>query len=267
MHVPAHRHAFVKPPRAARRPTVATWHGVELVDDYAWLKAEQLAGRDARARRARRGDPRLPRRRERLLRGAARRDATAAGRAVRRDARPSQGGRQLGPRARWTIRLLHQASSPEGSIRSSAAVSARARTSRFCSTAMSRPRARPIGISAASSTAPTTSCSPTPATTRARSSTPFACAISRLARICPTASPTRAAASCGRTTARHSSMCASTSTTVRCSSTATSSARRSRTTSSSMRRRISAFTSPSPRPSRRSSCSSTRTTTRRAKRT
>jgi oligopeptidase B len=40
MHVPAHRHAFVKPPRAARRPTVATWHGVELVDDYAWLKAE-----------------------------------------------------------------------------------------------------------------------------------------------------------------------------------------------------------------------------------
>ncbi|MEO8421434.1 MAG: S9 family peptidase, partial [Hyphomicrobium sp.] len=39
MHAPAHRHAFVKPPRAARRPSIATWHSVELVDDYAWLKA------------------------------------------------------------------------------------------------------------------------------------------------------------------------------------------------------------------------------------
>jgi oligopeptidase B len=36
---PADRHAFVKPPRAARQPKVDTWHGVELVDDYAWLKA------------------------------------------------------------------------------------------------------------------------------------------------------------------------------------------------------------------------------------
>ena len=40
MHGPAHRHAFVKPPRAARRPNVATWHGIELIDDYAWLKAD-----------------------------------------------------------------------------------------------------------------------------------------------------------------------------------------------------------------------------------
>jgi oligopeptidase B len=39
MHAPAHRHAFVKPPRAVRRPNIAIWHGVELVDDYAWLKA------------------------------------------------------------------------------------------------------------------------------------------------------------------------------------------------------------------------------------
>ena len=37
---PANRHAFVKPPRAARQPKVETWHGVELVDDYAWLKAD-----------------------------------------------------------------------------------------------------------------------------------------------------------------------------------------------------------------------------------
>jgi oligopeptidase B len=40
MHAPAHRHAFVKPPRATRRPNITTWHDVELVDDYAWLKAE-----------------------------------------------------------------------------------------------------------------------------------------------------------------------------------------------------------------------------------
>lgn len=40
MHGPAHRHALAKVPVAPRRPRVAKWHGVELVDDYAWLKAE-----------------------------------------------------------------------------------------------------------------------------------------------------------------------------------------------------------------------------------
>jgi oligopeptidase B len=40
MYGPTHRHAFVKPPRAARRPQVSSWHGIELVDDYAWLKAD-----------------------------------------------------------------------------------------------------------------------------------------------------------------------------------------------------------------------------------
>ncbi len=39
MHGPAHRHALVKTPIAARRPRVTMWHGVELVDDYAWLRA------------------------------------------------------------------------------------------------------------------------------------------------------------------------------------------------------------------------------------
>src|SRR5687768_4079883 len=28
------------PPRAERRPKVSTWHGTRLVDDYAWLRAE-----------------------------------------------------------------------------------------------------------------------------------------------------------------------------------------------------------------------------------
>jgi len=40
MHGPAHRHALAKAPVAARRPRLATWHGAELVDDYAWLKAD-----------------------------------------------------------------------------------------------------------------------------------------------------------------------------------------------------------------------------------
>jgi oligopeptidase B len=40
MHGPAHRHALAKTPAAARRPSVAKWHGVDLVDDYAWLKAD-----------------------------------------------------------------------------------------------------------------------------------------------------------------------------------------------------------------------------------
>ena len=40
MHGPAHRHALAKTPIAARRPSVARWHGGDLVDDYAWLKAD-----------------------------------------------------------------------------------------------------------------------------------------------------------------------------------------------------------------------------------
>src|SRR5688572_6795137 len=39
MHGPAHRHALAKAPACARQPSAATWHGTELVDDYAWLKA------------------------------------------------------------------------------------------------------------------------------------------------------------------------------------------------------------------------------------
>jgi oligopeptidase B len=38
MHGPAHRHALAKPPFAPRRPHTTTWHGEELVDDYAWLR-------------------------------------------------------------------------------------------------------------------------------------------------------------------------------------------------------------------------------------
>jgi oligopeptidase B len=40
MHGPAHRHALAKTPLAARRPHVSKWHGIELVDDYAWLRAD-----------------------------------------------------------------------------------------------------------------------------------------------------------------------------------------------------------------------------------
>lgn len=40
MHGPADLSALVKPPRAERRPVVTRWHGIELTDDYAWLRAD-----------------------------------------------------------------------------------------------------------------------------------------------------------------------------------------------------------------------------------
>jgi oligopeptidase B len=40
MHGPAFRHALAKTPAAPRRAHVAKWHGVDIVDDYAWLKAD-----------------------------------------------------------------------------------------------------------------------------------------------------------------------------------------------------------------------------------
>jgi len=40
MHGPADNTAHAKPPRAARRPIVTRHHGTEIVDPYAWLRAE-----------------------------------------------------------------------------------------------------------------------------------------------------------------------------------------------------------------------------------
>ncbi len=40
MHGPADRMTLLKPPVAPRRPRTCRWHGVELVDEYAWLRAE-----------------------------------------------------------------------------------------------------------------------------------------------------------------------------------------------------------------------------------
>jgi len=40
MHGPARGHALAKPPIAARRPRRSTRHGVDMVDDYAWLRAD-----------------------------------------------------------------------------------------------------------------------------------------------------------------------------------------------------------------------------------
>jgi oligopeptidase B len=40
MHGPVHRSALIKAPAAAKRPRTSCWHGVELSDDYAWLRAE-----------------------------------------------------------------------------------------------------------------------------------------------------------------------------------------------------------------------------------
>jgi len=40
MHGPVDRHVLIQPPRAPARPKAAKWHGVELVDEYAWLRAD-----------------------------------------------------------------------------------------------------------------------------------------------------------------------------------------------------------------------------------
>ena len=98
MHGPAHRHAFVKPPRAARRPNVATWHGVELVDEYAWLRADnwQEVMRDPAVL-----DPEIRAylEAENAYIEAALADTRALqDDAVRRDEGAHQGGRQLGAR-------------------------------------------------------------------------------------------------------------------------------------------------------------------------
>ncbi len=158
MHGPAHRHAFVKPPRAARRPTVATWHGVELVDDYAWLRADNW--QDVMR------EPAVARPEIRAYLDA----ENAYCEAQLAETRAAAGRRCFAemsgrlkeddssvPAPDGAVRLLHRASSPAASIRWSCRRAARrARPRRSCSTATSRPRASPTGSSAASSTAPTT---------------------------------------------------------------------------------------------------------------
>ena len=91
---------------AARRPSAATWHGVELVDDYAWLRADnwQEVMRDPAVLDA---EIRAYLEAENAYCEAQLADTQpAAGRAVQRDEGPPQGGRQLGAGARRPVRLL-----------------------------------------------------------------------------------------------------------------------------------------------------------------
>ena len=94
------------PPIADRRPHSIEQLGRVRNDDYAWLKDEdwQKVMRDPR--RAPLGCARAPGGGERLHGGPARFDPGAAGGAVRRDAPPYQGGRQLSSLPRRPLRLL-----------------------------------------------------------------------------------------------------------------------------------------------------------------
>ena len=223
MHGPAHRHAFVKPPSAARRPNIATWHGVELVDDYAWLRAAnwQDVMRDPAVL-----DPEIRAYLEAenaYTRGAARRHARACrttlfaemkarikedDSSVPRPTAPSTTSSSYRHRRAVSAGLRRR---PRGGG-AEAGPARRQRGGRGQALLAARRRGR---------TAPTTGCWPMPSTTRARSSSPSASATWRPARTCPTPSPTRAAPSCGRATAARCSTSASTTTTARCSSTAT----------------------------------------------
>ena len=181
MHGPAHRHAFVKPPRAARRPNLATWHGVELVDEYAWLRADnwQEVMRDPARARPRRSAPTWRPRTPTREAHAAPTRAALQDDAVRRDEGAHQGGRQLGAGARRRLRVLHQLCHRRPvSARVPASARRRARD-RSCSTATRRPRASLLAARRHRRTAPTTSSWPTPSTTRAPSSSPSASAIWR----------------------------------------------------------------------------------------
>ena len=214
------------PPMAQRLPKFSVHHGVELVDEYAWLRADnwQEVMRDPAVL-----DPQIRAYLEAenaYTEARAGRHGRAAGDALRRDEGAHQGGRQLGAGARRRLRVLRQLRHRRPVSAPVPAAARRRRARRSCSTATRRPRASPTGSSAPPRTAPTTSSSPMPSTTRARSSSRSASATWQPARTCPTPSPTRAAPSSGRATARRCSTSASTPTSARCTSTATASARR-----------------------------------------
>ena len=213
-------------PSAQRRPKFSVHHGVELVDEYAWLRADnwQDVMRDPAVLDP--ADPRLPRGRERLH---------------ARPRSPTRGELQEALFAEMKARIKEDDSSvpaPDGpfeyyvELRHRRPVSA----ARAGARAAAAPRqilldgnaeaeGKPYWQLGATAHSPDHRSSPTPSTTRARSSSPSASATWRPARTCPTPSPTRAARSSGPATARRCSTCASTTTSARCSSIATASAR------------------------------------------
>ena len=100
------RTALPPAPRAERRPTTSTRHGVTLTDDYAWLRADNWREvmRDPSVL-----DPAIRAYLEAenaYAEGRARAHRAAAGDAVRRDEGPHQGGRLLGAEPGRRARLL-----------------------------------------------------------------------------------------------------------------------------------------------------------------
>ncbi len=179
-----------RPASAARRPDVSVHHGVELRDDYAWLRATNWQDvmrdpslLDAEIRAYLEAG-------ERLLRGRARRHAAASGNAVLRDEGPPQAGRQHRSDARRRLRLLFDLRRRRPVPAPSAVSRAAAETEDPAPRRQRRGRGQALLGPRRAPTAPTTSCWPTPSTTRARSCSPSAFATWRPARISPTRSPT-----------------------------------------------------------------------------
>ena len=181
-----------RPPAAAHGasagPCSRVHHGVELVDEYAWLRADnwQEVMRDPAVL-----DPEIRAYLE------AENAYTEAALADTRDL-------QEALYAEMKARIKEDDSSvpaPDGAFEYFMSYVTGGQYPRLCrrprgggagescSTATRRPRASPTGSSAPPPTAPTTSCSPTPSTTRARSSSPSASATSRPARTCADAIP------------------------------------------------------------------------------
>ena len=171
------------PPDAGKKPhVVKAPFGAQREDEYYWLRDD--ARKNAR-------DAGLPQCRERLRRcrdGA----AEAAGeQAVRGDRQPHQAGRQLGAVPRTRLLVLHAASRPARTIRSTRRRKRHDRWTpprRSCSTSTRWPRTRTTSASATGPSARTTACWPGPRTRSAAASTPCASRTSPPARSSPTRS-------------------------------------------------------------------------------
>ena len=228
-------------------PKFSVHHGVELVDEYAWLRADnwQEVMRDPEAL-----DPQI---RAYLEAENAYTEAALADTAgCRRRSTPRCGRASRRTTARCRLPTAPSntspATSPAASIRGCAAQRRGGGGEEVLLDGNKEAEGKSYWQVGATAHSPDHKFWPMPSTTRDRSFSRSASATWRPAATCPTPSPTRAAPSSGRATARRCSTCASTPTSARCSSTATASARRPRRTCSSTRRRTSASTSASARP-------------------
>ena len=159
-------------PRAARRPSTSNHHGIERVDDYAWLRADnwQAVMRDP-ALLAPDISAHLEAENAYTKAMMADTEALQATLFAEMKGRIKEDDVER-PRSRRALRLLHALRGRRTASAVLPEAERRRRASKSCSTAMRWPSRTPISASPVSPTAPTTASSPMPSIPRARSSTP-----------------------------------------------------------------------------------------------